>query len=834
MQLYNRFILPIIITCLTCSLTAVAQDKVKKQIVGIVVDRDTGEPLPLSNVYIKGTTIGVVSDFDGKFTFNIPIRTDSLWFNVMGYHTMSLHINELKADTNYIDMVSQTYSIKEILISPDDAPRRLLRKVLANKEKNDPTKYERTSFEKYSRWEYSLNNISDKAQENWILKNAQDLMRIDEDSNRYLPVYFSETLSLNETQKHPRKLKSTIIGDNTKGIDIFKQYEIGGFSSSMDTEVSFYENVVKMLGIAFVSPIADNAFHYYKYYITDSCYMADSTKVYTVKFRPKSQGDKTFIGTMDIETKRFSIMRIDATMPKYTNINFVKKLSINSTYQFVNDSLPFFGTNEMEMHVDYMPVNSEKKRLEIKCNMFNSQRNVKLNQEDPLVLSAKALAYETIKSPNYKELDETFWQENRHTELTKENIETNNSIDSLNNVGSVKTFNLVGKLAMTGFLDLGSFEIGPYTEMFNTNKIEGLHLGFGMRTSKEISKKWMFMGVLGYGFKNTRPTYQGAIGYKFDTTFRRALQLSYYDRIVKIGENENILYLYENMLTTSETNIIAQIFKREEIDELMYERKLQLKYDHEWITGMSSKFAFLAQWQYSPKYYPFTQNGTPIERIIRQELSWDTRFSFNEKYVDDGMQRVYMSTDYPIIHFTMAIGNTRVADIEEQYARIHATLKHSAYIGQTELCYALEGGMFFGKLPYTMLELPRGNKTLGFYTYDFNMMNYLEFCNDKYLYLYVDYFLNGKLFHKIPKLHRTGLREVIGFKAMLGALSDKHLTMLDMPEKVGSVGGGYIEFNVGVDNIFRFFRVDALYRLTQKEFDDAPVWGLRAQFNFKL
>jgi hypothetical protein len=182
----------------------------------------------------------------------------------------------------------------------------------------------------------------------------------------------------------------------------------------------------------------------------------------------------------------------------------------------------------------------------------------------------------------------------------------------------------------------------------------------------------------------------------------------------------------------------------------------------------------------------------------------------------------------------MAVGNTRVADIEEQYARIHATLKHSAYIGQTELCYALEGGMFFGKLPYTMLELPRGNKTLGFYTYDFNMMNYLEFCNDKYLYLYVDYFLNGKLFHKIPKLHRTGLREVIGFKAMLGALSDKHLTMLDMPEKVGSVGGGYIEFNVGVDNIFRFFRVDALYRLTQKEFNDAPVWGLRAQFNFKL
>jgi hypothetical protein len=175
-----------------------------------------------------------------------------------------------------------------------------------------------------------------------------------------------------------------------------------------------------------------------------------------------------------------------------------------------------------------------------------------------------------------------------------------------------------------------------------------------------------------------------------------------------------------------------------------------------------------------------------------------------------------------------------VADIERQYARIHSTLKHKVYIGQTEFNYALEGGMYFGTLPYSMLEIPRGNKTFGFYTYDFNMMNYLEFCNDKYIYAYVDYFLNGKLFHKIPYLYRSGLREVIGFKAMLGSLSDRHLAMLDMPDKVSGVNGGYIEFNIGVDNILRFFRVDALYRLTQKNFVNAPTWGLRAQFNFKL
>ncbi len=811
-----------------------AQKFAKRNIAGQIVDRDTEEPLPFSNIYIKGTTIGTVSDFDGLFMIEVPSGVDSLSFNVVGYHNMSIALKDLSDETNRVEMVSQTFALNEILVKPDDAPQRLLRNIIKNKGRNDPARYERTEYEKYTRWEYSLNNISDKTQSNWLLKNAQGLMRLDEDSIRYLPVYFSETISKNETQKRPQKLKTTIIGDNTKGIDIIKQYEIGGFSSAMDTEISFYEDVVRMLGVGFVSPIADNALQYYQYFITDSCYEADSTKVYTMKFRPKNEGDKAFIGTMDIETKYFSIKRIDATMPKYTNINFVKKLVINSTYQFVNDSLPFYGTDEMEMHVDYMPVNSEKKRLEIKCNMFNSMKDVVVTDLEPLELSAKALAFETLRETNYKNLDSTYWNANRHTQLSERDLEATNAIDSINNVGTVRTFNLLVKMGMTGFLDLGRFEIGPYTEMFNTNKIEDIHIGMGVRTSKEISEKWVFMGVLGLGVGNMRPTVQGSVGYKFTSPYRRAIELSYYDRLVKIGENENILYLYENMLTTSETNIIAQIFKREEIDELMYERKLKVKYDHEWITGISSKLSAEATWQISPKYYPFTVGGENIHHISRQELAIDTRFSFKEKYIDDGMQRVYMSTDFPIFHVTFAGGKTDVGSRHEPYARIHSTVKHSFYIGQTMLDYAVETGMIFGTLPYSMLEIPRGNKTYGFYHYDFNMMNYLEFVNDKYLYMYVDYYLNGKIFHKIPRMNRLGLREVVGFKAMLGSLSDKHEEMLDLPEKVSGVNGGYIEFNAGVDNILRFFRVDFLWRVTNANESGAPKYGIRLQFNLKL
>ncbi|MBR6251418.1 MAG: carboxypeptidase-like regulatory domain-containing protein [Bacteroidales bacterium] len=838
-----RKILPIVLSLRIVILILLIQSTVlsaqirQRTYEGIVVDGRTGESLPLANVYLKGTLIGVTSDFDGVWKITIPTKADSLSFNVMGYKDLSVSVDQLKLTGNLIEMYESSFSLSEVTVSPDDAPRRLMRRVIAAKKRNDPSQYSRASFEKYTRWEYALNNISDRVKNRGpLLSTTQNFMRMSEDSSRYLPVYFSETISRNETQKAPTKQRSTIIADKTHGVDIFKQYEIGGFSSSLDVDVSFYDNTVKLLGASFVSPIADNALNYYKYYITDSTYVgADSVKVYTVKYRPKTEGNLTFIGTMDIETKYYSIKRIDAEMPKNTNINFVKKFNITSTYQLVGDSLPFYDTNNMEMHIDYMPVASSKKRLEVMCKMFNSQRDVELNNLSPLALSHRSLAYETQKSKNYKNQDSTFWNMNRHQELSKEETQVMESIDSINNVKTVKAFSRMVKLAMTGYFDAGRFEIGPYTEMFNTNKIEGIHIGCGVRTSEEISENWTVMTVLGYGIQNHRPTYQGGLSYKFDSNMRRVIDANYYDRLVKIGENENILYLYENMLTTSETNIVAQIFKREEIDELMYEQKLNLKYDHEWRTGLSSKLSVNHTWQYSPKYYPFTQNGADVFCLKRFEVSLDTRYSFKEKFIDAGVQRIYMSTDYPVVHFVMAAGRTKAGDVEGDYARIHTSFKHDVFFGQTELRYAVEGGMFFGDpVPYTMLEIPRGNKTYGFYTYDFNLMNYLEFVNDKYLYMYADYSLGGRLINLIPRASRIGLREVVGFKAMLGHFDERHLRVLDVPEKVNGVNGSYLELNVGIDNILRFFRVDAVWRVTNHNISGAPKFGIRAQFNLKL
>lgn len=824
------------------ALSVLAQRGGLRHVEGRLVDAESRETLPFSNVFVSGTLVGTLTDELGHFALNIPAKYDTLSFSAIGYHTRRELIGALLLrDSVVIDMWSDALAIDEIMVRPDDKPRQLMKAVLANKRRNNPATHPRAQFEKYTRWQYSLANISDRAQANFLLKGAANLMQQqDGDTAKNLPVYFSEVLSQNETQQDPRKLRSTILADRTTGINFFKEHEIGGFSSSLDTDVNFYDDQVHMFGAVFVSPLADECLRCYDYFITDSVALppppgkVDSLKVYTLKFRPRHMGDKAFVGSLDVETSRFAVTRVKADMTRNTDINFVKRLSLQSTYQLVADTVPFFASDAMQALVDYMPVNSDKKRLSIAVEMFNSLDHVRLDSLSELELSKKALAIETLKADDYKNRDEAYWEAHRHEPMSERDKLTTSRIDSINNVRTVRLINRAAQTAVTGFLDIGAVEIGPIGEMLNVNKIEGLHLGFGLRTSKEVSEHWTLQGIIGYGFRSTRLTYGAGLAHRFRGAMRSVVDAYYSDGIMRIGENENILYLYENQSSTSETNIVAQLFKRGPIDELYYCRKARLRYDQEWWTGFSTRLQLIAQWLESPKFYPFTQGGDTLRRIENQEVSLDFRLSWREKFMDEGMTRMYMSTKLPIVHITVAGGHVRAAQQQDYYLRLHSTAKHAFYIGRTKLNIALEGGAYFGRLPYPLLNLPRGNKTFGLYRYDYNMMNYLEFVCDRYFGLYADWFLQGLLLHKVNWMSKAGLREVVSLKGLVGGLRSGHAKMLDLPEGVGAPSKPYFEVGLGLDNILRFLRVDCVWRPLSKPLDGSSKVGVRFQLSLKL
>lgn len=511
-------------------------------------------------------------------------------------------------------------------------------------------------------------------------------------------------------------------------------------------------------------------------------------------------------------------------------------MRLTGSYQMLNDSVPFFRRNQIDAVFNYVPLknNPSKKPISLFFTQSSVIDSVSVNQEEDVKMTTGNGRYETIMLPDSRDRDQNYWITHRLEELNPRETMVTATIDSVSQIGAIKFADNLTRMAMTGYYDLGKFEFGPYASAINTNKVEGLHLFAGFRTSSEISTRYMIWGGLGYGFRNKKVNGIAGFGYKFPTINRQLVKISYDDKIVRSGENEKILFLYENALSPTENNLISQIFKRDELDELFREQKVAASYEYEWHPGLMNKISANYTRHFSPEFYPFLRAGLTVDHVSAFDFMLDTRFSWQEKVIDDKFLRVYMATDYPIIHFAVGGGKVFYSGKENYYGKVLTTIEQYLKIGQTGFNYAIEGGMYFGKLPYTMLDIPRGNETQGLFTYDFNLLNYMEYVHDKYLHAYLEYHLNGFVFNRLPLLKRIGLREVLSAKTMVGSLSDRNQQVVEFPLSISKMSNPYVELGAGVENIFRLFRVEAVWRMNNKSTLGAPSFGIRAKFEFKL
>ncbi|WP_430816439.1 DUF5686 family protein [Carboxylicivirga sp. RSCT41] len=807
----------------------------RTEIRGVVKDARDKDVIPMVNIYFKGTTIGTVSGADGIFYLKNNTNVDTLVFSSIGYRNTELaYAGQKNPLTIYLE--PEDVELHEVSVKPDDSRiRSLMKSLVKNKAQNNPDLHERYSYEKYTRWQYSVTNVDSSIMNSNNFRNHQSLFRTADDGSRYLPVYLSEQVVNNEYQRKPLKQKSTIVADKTKGLGVLGDYEISGYTSGLDMQYNFYSNFIKVFEENFVSPATTNGWFYYNYYIQDSV-MTDSSKHFEVLFVPKRKHDKVFRGTMWIDEDGFDIIKINASLSSKTNLNFLKDMSLEVEYQVLEGGQPFYKKQKIDAKFDYLPfdIGAGKREMGLDFTQQVSFRNIEINPQEEIVLSARSLSYESIKLDNSYDREESYWADARHIQISDKEEDMYQVIDSINNIPIVKIADNATRMFMTGYYDIGNIELGPYMDFLQANKIEGFRLFVGGRTSKEISRNWMFWGGLGYGTRTKRFTGASGLGYKFKTPKRKVFKLYYDDRYIRMGENRKILYLYENMLTPSENNLVSAFFVRDEFNELHRQQNVSLNYEHEWRTGLSSRLNLEYRKQFSPEYYPFIYQSQAVDAIGVYEATLDFRFSFQEKIIDDEFMRLYVSTDYPIVNLAFTAGRAEFNNVSHDYTKLHATVKHRINIGQTYFRYALEGGAIFGKVPFTLLEIPRGNETYGYYNYDFNMLNYLEYAHDKYVHLYTDYHLNGFFFNRMPLLKNLGLREVFSAKVMYGSLSDKQYETIELPASVQALDQPYVELGAGLENIIRLFRIEAIWRLTPHSDIGAPEFGIRAKFELSL
>jgi outer membrane receptor protein involved in Fe transport len=106
------------IALIAFSQIVIGQDK--GTVKGLLTDKEmNNESLPFANVFIKGTSIGATTDFDGNYSFKVPAGTHVLSFSFLGYKTVEKTFTIKAEETvviNQIMSAEEGVGLDEIII----------------------------------------------------------------------------------------------------------------------------------------------------------------------------------------------------------------------------------------------------------------------------------------------------------------------------------------------------------------------------------------------------------------------------------------------------------------------------------------------------------------------------------------------------------------------------------------------------------------------------------------------------------------------------------------------------------------------------------------------
>ena len=276
----------------------------------------------------------------------------------------------------------------------------------------------------------------------------------------------------------------------------------------------------------------------------------------------------------------------------------------------------------------------------------------------------------------------------------------------------------------------------------------------------------------------------------------------------------------------TEGNILSSIFSRGDNDRLSMVNQLDVNFEKEWRQGVSNTFGVQVRDLFSNPYVPFVKpDGELMPSVQSTIVRLNTRLSKDEIVVRKAFDKYSLGSDYPIIGVDLAMGVKGLFKNDYEFYRAVASINYDfpiSPIGKSHV--VLTGGKIFGKVPYPLLKLHEGNATYFYDPYAFSCMNYYEFASDTWLAFFYEHHFKGFFLGKIPLMKKLKWREVFIFKGLIGTLSDKNngslpdtRAILLFPEGMSSVSKPYFETGVGIENIFRLFRIDAIWRLTHRE-----------------
>ncbi|MEI7595302.1 MAG: DUF5686 family protein [Bacteroidota bacterium] len=790
---------------------------------GTVIDAETKEPLPFVNVSLKGTTIGTTSDFDGNYSLEFKIASDSLESTFIGYNKQTKPIVRGKFQTINFELKENSISLNEVVIVPGENPAEIiLKKLIKNKAINNREKFDAYQYEVYSKIEFDLNNISEDFKNRRVFKPFKFVFENMDTSTvngkAYLPIFLSESVSDYFYRKKPKTEKEVIKGTKVTGVD---NKSIQQFVGNMYVNINFYDNYIPIFQKNFVSPVANFGLMYYRYYLVDSTFI-NNKWCYKIQFKPRRKQELTFTGNFWVNDTSFALKQIDVRIANDANINLICDLT--AYFEYDNIEATNWMTTKEQVIIDFNPLEN------ITTGVFGKRtatyRNFKFDKFMPDEF------YNTptniITEDGSFEKNKEYWDKARHDSLTKDELAIYKMVDTVKSLPAFKTWYQVVEMLTTGYHVRGNFEWGPYASILSFNDTEGTRFRLGVRTSNAFSKKIMLETYGAYGTLDNRFKYGGSLLYIFNKNPRQSCGFDYKKDLEQLSKSSNAFR--EDFLLTS-------VFKRSSSSQLSSVEEFKGFYEKEWFAGFSNTLTLIHRELWPSRgvvfdMHPLTSNSIK-QTIVSSEVKLTTRFAFQEKFVLGEFTRFSLGTKYPIISADFTYGFKNIWNSDFEYQKLAINLQdwfNVSPFGWSK--YIIEVGQIWGTIPYPLLKLHEGNETYVFDEYAFNLMNFYEFVSDRYISAYFTHHFDGFFLNKIPLMRKLKWREVALVKGVVGSVSDKNRAIMTFPNTLSGISKPYFEVGAGIENIFKIIRIDALWRLSYLDKPNITKFGIRASLQF--
>ncbi len=785
---------------------------------GKIIDNKTKETLPFVNITFKGTTIGTITDENGNYFIQSRTKSDTIIVSYVGYKTQKRKISIASYQNINFELESSDIALNEIVVLPGKNPaHRILRKIISNKKKNNPAKLNAFSYEFYNKLEFDISNVDEKFKKKKVFKKFQFIFDYIDTSvvtgKSYLPVLITETVADYHFQRRPRKEREIVKASKISGI---KNTSIAQFTGEMYLDANIYDNFMPIFEKSFISPIANFGLLTYKYYLIDSMFI-DKHWCYQISFKPRRKQELTFTGDFWVADSSFAIVKVKGKIATDANINFVNNLVVEQEFTQINDSIWFYKRNHL-----FIDFNLGDKSTGLFGRKTTSYKNIKIGKINSSIFETKA-KQETIFEEGSTEKDSSYWNNVRHIKLSKKEKAIYNMVDSIKNVPVFNTIMDVITFLFSGYYETKYFEFGPYPTFYSFNEVEGSRIRIGGRTSNTFSKKIMLNTHIAYGTKDEKFKFGAGFLYMLKKNPRKTFGYQYLNDIEQLGQSDNLFFT---------ANILSSLLVRNPIYKLTYIESHKLHYEHEWYSGFSNTLYLKHRQIFSTDSVPFIHksNNMVRNRITTSEIKLNTRYAYNEKFISGEFDRVSIGTEYPILNLDITMGIPNLLESDYEYYKFEFSLRHYFEIPPFGwLRYIIKTGKLYGNVPYPLLHLHNGNETYAFDINSFNMMNYYEFASDIYASLYIEHHLDGFFLNKIPLFRKLKLREIIYWKGVIGRIESKPEEIMDYPVSLSSFGTPYFEGGFGIENIFKFIRIDAIWRFSYLDKPDIQIFGIRAK-----